>query len=80
VSASADVAESEGVMSASSWVHLDVDEVVRETDKALLLRLDDGNEVWVPLSQIADADNYAEGDRDCCISVSQWFAEKEGLA
>jgi hypothetical protein len=67
-------------MSASSWVHLTVDEVVRETDKALLLRLDDGEEVWVPLSQIADNELYFEGDRYCCIFVSQWFAEKEGLA
>jgi hypothetical protein len=67
-------------MSASSWVHLVVEEVVRETEKALLLRLaDDGREIWVPLSQIADNELYFEGDRNCYISVTQWFAEKEGL-
>jgi hypothetical protein len=67
-------------MSASSWVHLVVEEVVRETEKALLLRLaEDGREIWVPLSQIADNELYFEGDRNCYISVTQWFAEKEGL-
>ncbi len=66
-------------MSSSNYVHLDVDEVVRETDKALLLRLEEGEEVWVPLSQIADSDQYGAGDRDCTISVTSWFAEKEGL-
>ena len=65
-------------MSASNYVHLDVEEVVCETKKALLLRID-GTEVWVPLSQIADASDYSAGDTDCCISVTQWFAEKEGL-
>src|SRR5207249_6975883 len=81
LSSGAAVAESEEGMSTSPWVHLDVEEVVRETDKALLLRLEeDGREVWVPLSQIADNDLYSEGDRNCSISVSQWFAEKEGLA
>jgi hypothetical protein len=65
-------------MSASSWVHLDVDEIEAETDKALLLRFE-GQTLWVPKSQIADVVNYTVGDRNCCISVSQWFAEKEGL-
>lgn len=66
-------------MSASSWVHLDVAVVLRETDKAFLLRLDDGEEVWIPRSQVADADTVAEGDCHCTVSVTEWFAEKEGL-
>lgn len=62
------------------WVHLDVEEIVRETDKALLLRLDDGEEVWIPLTQIADADDYHEGDTNCTVSVTEWIAEQKGLA
>ena len=65
-------------MAESRYVHLDVEKIVKVTDKAMLLRLED-SEVWVPLSQVADADDYEEGDEDCCVSVTEWFAEKEGL-
>lgn len=60
------------------YVHLDVLEIEAETEKAFLLRLED-REVWVPFSQIADADDYERGDTDCTVSVTQWFADKEGL-
>lgn len=67
-------------MSSSNYVHLEVEEILRETDKAFLLRLEDeGQELWVPKSQISDADDYEEGDKNCTVSVSRWFADKEGL-
>ena len=66
-------------MSASRWVHLDVKKIAKETDAAFLLHLEDES-VWVPKSQVADADDYAEGDMDCTIAVTEWFADKEGLA
>ena len=66
-------------MSSSNWVHLDVDEIVAETEKAFRVRLEDGEEVWLPFSQIADAENYSEGDTDCTISVSEWLAKEKGL-
>ena len=65
-------------MSASNYVHLDVDEVLRETDKAFLISLG-GEEFWVPKSQIADAGGYEEGDVDCVMSVTKWFADKQGI-
>jgi hypothetical protein len=64
----------------SNYVHLDVDEIVAETDKALLLRLQDGEEVWIPLSQIANSDDYNVGDSNCTVSVTLWIAEQRGLA
>lgn len=63
----------------SSYIHLDVERIARETDMALLLVID-GDELWVPKSVIADADTYGEGDEDVTVSVQMWFAEKEGLA
>lgn len=65
-------------MGASNYVHLDVEEIVKETDKALLLRID-GEEYWCPLSQIADSDDYREGDEDVSLSVTEWWAKKAGL-
>jgi hypothetical protein len=62
-----------------SWIHLDVDKIVRATDKALLLRID-GEEYWIPLSQIAGPDDYDEGDEDCTVSVTEWIAREKGLS
>lgn len=66
-------------MGFSSWVHLDVERIVKETAAAFLLQLED-RQVWVPKSVVSDAENYEEGDEDCTVSVAEWFAEKEGLA
>lgn len=65
-------------MSSSNWVHLEVTEILRETDKAILVLLDD-EELWIPLSQIADSDDYSVGDTDCVISVTEWFAKQSNL-
>ena len=67
-------------VSASNYVHLDVDEVIKETDKAFLVALKDGEELWLPKSQLADPDDYAVGDTDCTISVTQWLAKEKDLA
>ena len=66
-------------MSEDRWVHLDVVKVVRETQKAFLLRLESGEEYWIPFSQISDADDYSEGDENCVISVTEWIANEKGI-
>jgi hypothetical protein len=65
-------------MGFSSWVHIDVDRVVRETDAAFLFDID-GEEVWVPKSQIADADDYGAGDENVSVSVTAFIAREKGL-
>lgn len=64
--------------SSSTWVHLNVDEIEAETEKAFLLCFGK-DKVWVPKSVISDVDDYDEGDTRCTISVKEWFADKEGL-
>ncbi len=66
-------------MSASNYVHLDVEEILRGTEKAFLVLLEDDEEVWLPLSQIKDADDYAAGDVNCTITITKWLAEQKGL-
>ena len=63
----------------SDYVHVEVEKIVKETDSALLCRID-GKEIWIPLSQIADSDDYREGDEDCEISITEWIAKQKGLA
>jgi hypothetical protein len=65
-------------MSASNWVHLDVDEIKRETDKAFLLVID-GDEHWIPKSQISEPDDYEVGDKNLTVSVTEWIAEQKEL-
>lgn len=66
-------------MSEIVWVHFDVAQILRETEKAFFICLDDDRELWVPKSQIADAEFYKEGDEDCTMSITDWFCEKEGI-
>ena len=67
-------------MSASNYVHLDVEKILGETDLALHVEIEDYGDAWIPKSQIADVDDYKVGDEDCTISVTRWFADKEGLS
>lgn len=63
----------------SNWVHIEVAEIKRETDKAFLCVLEDGEEVWLPFSCIADAEDYSAGDQDCTMSITEWLASQKGL-
>ncbi len=63
-----------------AWVHLSVAKIVRETDAAFLVRLEDGDEeVWLPKSQISDPEDYEVGDEDVTISITEWLAQQKGL-
>lgn len=63
----------------SDWVHVDVDEILKETDAAFRVRLEDGSEHWLPKSQISDADDYNQGDRNAVISITEWIANEKGI-
>ncbi len=67
------------IMSASDYVHVQVAEIVHETDRALLLRLEDDRELWCPLSVVADPDDYNKGDLDVTVSIKRWWADKNDL-
>ena len=50
----------------------------RDTPIAILVRVE-GQEVWIPKSQIhADSEVFAAGT-DGKLIISQWIAEKKGL-
>jgi hypothetical protein len=52
--------------------------VVRETQMALLCNVE-GEEIWIPKSQIADESEVYKLDTDGELVITEWFAEKEGL-
>jgi len=65
-------------MGYGSWTHFDNCAIVRITDGALLIRFEEGEEKWVPRSQIADHELLNEGD-ETTVSITDWFCDKEGL-
>jgi len=57
----------------------DVIKVVKETDRALLVRLEDGEEKWVPKSVIHDdSEVFNASTQEGKLVLEAWFAEKEG--
>lgn len=52
--------------------------VIKATDKALLVKIED-EEVWIPQSQIDDdSEVYKAGDEGDLV-ISQWIADQKGI-
>ena len=61
-------------------IEIDVDEVIVETDDAILAMLEDGREEWFPKSHISDnSEVYKKGHSGGMI-ISPWIAKQKGLA
>ena len=57
--------------------------IVRETDAALLVMLDEKHEhreVWIPKSQIKDESAVKGGDDTGTLVITQWIAEQKDIA
>lgn len=66
-------------MSASNWIHLDDVFVIKVTDSAFLIEVDD-EQHWIPRSQVADPDDYKQGDQNASMSITEWIAKQKNLA
>lgn len=65
-------------MSASGWVYIDVDEIVAESANAFLCRIGD-EKLWLPKSQVSDAEDYQAGDEGVTLAVTEFIARAKGL-
>ena len=52
--------------------------VKHETDAALLVETADGEEVWLPLSQV-EAVHNRDAPGAAAVEVARWIAERKGL-
>ncbi len=66
-------------MSFSGWVHVNVRSIVKITSAAMLVWINGQGKVWLPLSQIADAEDYEEGDADLTLSITDWIHRQKFL-
>ena len=65
----------------SEWndeVTVTAERVIRKTDKAILVQLED-RQLWIPQSQISDNSEVYDVGHTGDLILSPWFAEKEGL-
>lgn len=60
------------------YIHIDVELIKKETPKTFLVVID-GEEYWLPKSQITDWEDYEEGDKNCSMSITEFIAEEKGL-
>lgn len=57
---------------------LDDCKILAVTDAAILV-VYDGERIWFPKSQVADAEAFEAGDEDVTVSVTEWIAKKNGI-
>jgi hypothetical protein len=62
------------------WICVDFDRVKAITERAILFVVD-GEDTWIPISQISseDVDQYEVGDVDGPVSITDWIASQKGL-
>ena len=51
--------------------------IKRESERAFLV--DDGEEHWIPKSQIQEPENYGVSNAKVNLVISLWIAEQKGL-
>jgi hypothetical protein len=61
------------------WEYVDVEEIKKETPAAFLMVID-GEEHWIPKSQMSDPDDYNEGDVNLTdVAISAWIAGEKDI-
>ena len=66
-------------MGFSEWYCIDFRVIRRKTNKAYEIIAADNKIYWLPFSHVSPLDrDFAAGDRDGSISVTEWFAKERG--
>jgi len=50
--------------------------ILRETEMAILIEVEGGEEIWLPLSNVHE---IKDRDGDCSIVMTAWIAKQKGL-
>jgi hypothetical protein len=65
-------------MGAGRYVYLEDVAVKRLTDKAALV-VWEGEEYWLPLSQLEDPDKLQIGEDGYTLGLTEWICEQKGI-
>lgn len=52
--------------------------ILRDSDKAILVQMEDGKELWLPLSQVKEIHRTKEKGADSVV-ISDWIAKQKGF-
>lgn len=66
------------MLNNDKWVSFEDVEVKKETDKAILCDIE-GEEIWIPKSQISDDSEVYEEDTSGTLIISRWLAKEKDL-
>jgi len=69
----------EGTVGTTNWVNVEVESIVAATEKAIYVRTPDGEEVWLPRSQLSEGEKYQKGWTELTLSVTEFIAREKGL-
>lgn len=53
---------------------------IRQTDRAILVQLESGEELWIPQRCVHEDSEVYAADHEGDVVVESWWAEKENLA
>ena len=53
--------------------------VVRTTERAALIDIDEHGEEWIPFSQMEVYDPDMERDDEVTVTITEWIAQQKGL-
>ena len=64
---------------SGSTFDVEVEEVLKETPMALLVKLESGEDIWIPKSQISDDSEVWKADQIGKLVIPEWLAKEKGL-
>ena len=53
---------------------------IRATDRAVLIKFDDGNEDWIPRTQISTESEVYDKGTEGTVVITKWLAEQRNWA
>lgn len=56
-------------MTPPGYQHIDVQEIVKESDTAFLVLYPDGEQEWIRKEQVASPTRYSQGDKDVVLHL-----------
>jgi hypothetical protein len=65
--------------SNDDFVEIEADEVLHQSEAAFLFSID-GEDAWLPKSQIECPDDIDVGDENVIVGIKRWLAVEKGLA
>lgn len=64
----------------SGYHHLEVEEIVKESERAFFVRFHDGEQEWLMKEQVVDPRRYSVGDKEVTIQLKGDNDERDPAA